>query len=60
MTKYEADKKAFDEHMDRIKPKLENYANEFPDQFEKDMREWHMAKSCDAPNKPGYYRANND
>lgn len=22
--------------------------------------EWEMAFSCDAPNKPGYYRANND
>lgn len=24
------------------------------------MSEWDMMSSCDAPNKPGYYRANND
>lgn len=24
------------------------------------MSEWKMAYSCDAPNKPGYFRANND
>lgn len=24
------------------------------------MAEWEMMRSCDAPNKPGYYRANND
>lgn len=23
-------------------------------------RRWEMMASCDAPNKPGYYRANND
>lgn len=23
-------------------------------------RAWEMVRSCDAPNKPGYYRANND
>ena len=24
------------------------------------LSEWEMMRSCDAPNKPGYYRANND
>lgn len=29
-------------------------------QYERNLSEWQMARSCDAPNKPGYYRANND
>ena len=26
----------------------------------KEYSQWEMMRSCDAPNKPGYYRANND
>jgi hypothetical protein len=29
-------------------------------EFRKAISEWEMMRSCDAPNKPGYYRANND
>ncbi len=30
------------------------------ERYKKDLSEWQMKRSCDAPNKPGYYRANND
>lgn len=26
----------------------------------KEYSQWEMMRSCDAPNRPGYYRANND
>ena len=45
-------------YCDRIKPKKENYLT--TKAFDADMAEWNMKVSCDAPNKPGYYRANND
>lgn len=28
--------------------------------YERDLAEWHKEFHMDAPNKPGYYRANND
>ena len=72
--KYEADKKAFDAHMESIKPDMEKYGFEYggleheggwaieggEDAYYKALSEWQMAKSCDAPNAPGYFRANND
>lgn len=30
------------------------------DAYKKALSEWQMMRSCDAPNKPGYYRASND
>lgn len=30
------------------------------DAYHKAVSEWRMMRSCDAPNEPGYYRANND
>jgi len=38
---------------------LERYSNDW-DAYQKKLSEWEMMCSCDAPNKPGYYRANND
>lgn len=38
---------------------LERYSKDF-DRYQKEFSEWQMMRSCDAPNKPGYYRANND
>lgn len=29
-------------------------------EFRKAVAEWEMMRSCDAPNEPGYHRANND
>lgn len=49
---YEKEKKAFDERMEREKPHFLAPRSKHD--------EWEMARSCDAPNKPGYYRANND
>jgi len=68
MDKYEADLKAFKERMYLKEPKKESYGYEnkmFPDEqseraFQSAYSQWHMALHCDAPNKPGYYRANND
>jgi hypothetical protein len=51
---YERRLKAFNEHMESIRPKEDD------PEYSKKLAEWHMACSCDAPNKPGYYRANND
>jgi len=28
--------------------------------YKKELSEWEMKRSCDAPNRPGYYRSNND
>jgi len=30
------------------------------DDYRKAKSEWEMMRSCDGPNKPGYFRANND
>ncbi len=55
-------------YMEQKKPKKEDYGyinNMPPDEdgeraYETAMSDWHMEFFCDAPNKPGYYRANND
>jgi hypothetical protein len=49
--RYEKEAKEFEERMRAREPK---------DKDSREYREWRMAYSCDAPNKPGYYRANND
>lgn len=60
--------KSFNERMYAKKP-IRPDREYFPDDasFERALDgyqirlgEWEMALSCDAPNKPGYYRANND
>jgi hypothetical protein len=40
------------------KPLREKFESE--EDFKKAYREWDMSKSMNEPNKPGYYRANND
>lgn len=49
--KYYADLKAFKERMKERMPDVED---------SKAFSEWRMSLSMDTPNKPGYYRANND
>jgi len=55
---YYADLKAHRERMQATKPKREDFESEAD--FYKAQSRWDMAYHCDAPNKPGYYRANND
>jgi len=45
------------EDMDFVHPDNGSFMEE---KFNKAYSEWQMMWSCDAPNKPGYYRANND
>lgn len=56
--KYYADLKEHEDYMQSIKPQPETF--EAPDLYRMALSEWQMAGFCDAPNKPGYYRANND
>ena len=58
MDQYEKDLKEFLARMEEEKPRPQDYDD--PKEYEKDKAEWDMALSCDRPNKPGYYRANND
>jgi hypothetical protein len=48
----------FQEMMEDRKPKRELFAD--VTEFERALSQWQMKRSCDEPNKPGYYRANND
>lgn len=43
---------------DAKRPNPKNYAND--EVFKSAYSAWEMMSSCDAPNRPGYYRANND
>lgn len=56
--KYYADLKAHEQRMDDTKPMRCNFQDD--DAFHNAMVEWDRARFCDAPNEPGYYRANND
>ena len=58
---YEIELKKWYEYCESIKPDktLIKYSLD-PEWYCKDMAAWHMKRSCDAPNRPGYYRANND
>lgn len=68
MDEYYAELEAFEKRMHEKKPRKENYGfmnGMFPDEaseraYNNAYAEWDMAFSCDAPNMPGYYRANND
>lgn len=65
--RYYIDQKEHEAHCERFKPQKEDM--EFvdsttgafrQDKFDSAMSEWHRKLHMDAPNKPGYYRANND
>jgi hypothetical protein len=71
---YEIKKKEWNGIMDKIKPKPIDYGYRpsgleeeggwviegGEEAYKKALSEWDMKRSCDAPNPPGYYRANND
>ena len=50
--------KKHEAYCEKMKPLRENYITE--QAFQIDTNEWSKIVSMDAPNKPGYYRANND
>lgn len=56
--KYYAAKKAFDERMTAEKPHPKNFKS--VDEYAWAVLKWRETKALDAPNHPGYYRANND
>jgi hypothetical protein len=65
--KYEDDLKKHEEYCRNTKPKKSDYGKgiinpplDEPASYERDLAEWEMMCSCDGPNKPGYFRANND
>jgi hypothetical protein len=72
--RYESEMKAHDERVKRLQPDPAKYGFESSSlenqggwtieggeqAFRRAVSEWEMMRSCDAPNKPGYYRANND
>lgn len=63
---YEIDLKKHQEYCKSTKPLQSDYGKgslnpiDEPQSYESDLAEWEMMCSCDAPNRPGYYRANND
>lgn len=57
-TKYYADLKKHEDYMEAKRPKEADFADIAL--YRKAIDAWHMELFCDAPNKPGYYRANND
>lgn len=57
---YYIDLKAHEEKCERERPRKMYYHISIQDEYEKDLSAWEMMRSCDAPNKPGYLRANND
>lgn len=62
LQEYENEKKKFDAYIESIKPDISKYPSTFEGaiKYEAAYRAWEMTRSCDAPNKPGYDRANND
>jgi len=66
--RYESDCAEFEARMRLIEPKKKDYGFDnkmWPDfesekAFNEAYSEWHKSYFMDAPNKPGYYRANND
>jgi len=65
---YEKSQAEHESYYKSIEPKKSDYGyinNMPPDAegeraYESAYSEWHMQLHCSAPNKPGYYRANND
>lgn len=60
--RYYEDLKRHEERCEREKPNMEDFpeSNGGDAAYSSARSEWQMMCSCDAPNKPGYYRANND
>ena len=58
MDQWRKDVEEFEKRMEEKKPDREDFQTD--EEFGKAMAEWRMALFCDRPNKPGYYRANND
>ena len=56
--RYYEDLAAHEERVKREEPDIENYPTEKA--YLAAVSEWEIMRSCDAPNKPGYFRANND
>ena len=48
----------FSDRMNQSRPVLSDFKD--TDSFETAIRRWNESLSMDAPNEPGYYRANND
>lgn len=68
MDAYDIELKKWHDYMDSIKPEKPT-PDMFPDPgsfnqcmeiYHDCINEWNMKLWCDAPNRPGYYRANND
>lgn len=59
---YEIDLKAHKERCGRERPRPEDFndLNGGEAAYNAAYQEWEKMRFCDAPNKPGYYRANND
>lgn len=55
---YEERLKAHNEYYERCKPVREDFTSD--KEYGYAMSAWQMNKICDAPNRPGYERANND
>ena len=58
MDQYEKALKEFEDRMENEKPYPQDYDS--TEEYRKEYDAWLMACSCDRPNRPGYYRANND
>jgi hypothetical protein len=58
MDAYEVELNEFIKKMNACKPDPLDYND--PANYKQDLSEWDKAYSMDMPNKPGYYRANND
>lgn len=56
--RYYEDLKQHEARCEREKPS--KYDFDLQSDYDRAYSEWQMMRSCDAPNKPGYYRANND
>lgn len=57
--RYASDMELHEARVKREKPN-ESQFNGDGMAFKKAYSQWQMMSSCDEPNKPGYYRANND
>lgn len=56
--RYEEDLKRHEKRVHDTRPNTADYSTF--ESYRAATQEWEMMRSCDAPNKPGYYRANND
>lgn len=55
---YEKELAAHEEHYAKTEPDPEDFPTE--QAYTSALSQWRMDRSCFEPNKPGYYRANND